>query len=150
MTSARHLRRTLARAIAHDGGAAAVEFALVLPLLLMLVLGAIDWGWYFFLREVVTNASREGARAGAVTITESPADFPLVTDAAENAANDYLTNLGLSGNHAVATTSGANVYEVSVVVTYPVGSITGFTLPGYASLVPTQIQATTQMRIEGY
>lgn len=130
-------------------GAAAVEFALVLPLLLMLVLGAIDWGWYFFVREVVTNAAREGARAGAVASVATP------TATAQDVAANYLTSAGLTSGEApvasmgTATVGGTTVTTVNVVVTYPVGSLTGFTLVGYASLVPAQVQAQAQMRREG-
>ncbi|HEX9290756.1 MAG TPA: TadE family protein [Anaeromyxobacteraceae bacterium] len=127
-----------------ERGAAVVEFALVLPLLLMLVLGAIDWGWYFYLREVVTNAAREGARAGSVSALGSSA-----AAAAETAATTYLTNLGLGAGTATATTpvvSGTNT--VRVVVTYTAGSLSGFTLPGFQSLVPANITATVQMRGE--
>ena len=57
-------------------GAAAVEFALVLNLLLLLLMGMIDFGHAWFLRQVITNASREGARAGVVyphPVNEIPA-----------------------------------------------------------------------------
>jgi Flp pilus assembly protein TadG len=47
-----------------ERGAVAVEFALVLPVLLMLLLGLFDYGWYFYCELSVTNAAREGARAG--------------------------------------------------------------------------------------
>src|SRR6185369_3492982 len=43
-------------------GAELIEFALVLPLLLLLVLGIVDFGFMFQRLEVVTNAAREGAR----------------------------------------------------------------------------------------
>lgn len=144
------MMRRLRRGKARQRGAAAVEFALVLPFLLMMVLGAIDWGWYFFVREVVTNAAREGARAGAVTTAANP------TQAAEDIAGNYLTNFGLTRPATVAvdlsnpTFGGAPVPTMSVTVTYPVGSITGFTsLPQYASLVPANVQAQAQMRREG-
>lgn len=42
-------------------GQSLVEFALVLPLLLMLVLGAMDFGRLFYTKMVITNAAREGA-----------------------------------------------------------------------------------------
>jgi hypothetical protein len=48
-------------------GAVAVEFALVLPILLLLVLGGIDWGYFFFAGQIVANAAREGARAGSLS-----------------------------------------------------------------------------------
>jgi TadE-like protein len=49
-----------------DGGAAAVETAIVLPLLLVLVFGIIDFGRMLNAQIVVTEAAREGARAGAL------------------------------------------------------------------------------------
>jgi Flp pilus assembly protein TadG len=47
-------------------GAAAVEFALVLPLLIVLTFGIIEFGVFLYNQQVITNASREGARAGIV------------------------------------------------------------------------------------
>ncbi len=45
-------------------GAAAVEFAVVLPLLMLLVCGIIEFGALLHNKQVVVNASREAARAG--------------------------------------------------------------------------------------
>ena len=47
-------------------GVSAVEFALVLPVLLLLVFGIIEWSIFLYDKAVITNASREGARAGIV------------------------------------------------------------------------------------
>ena len=47
-------------------GVAAVEFALVLPVLVLLLLGIIEFSVALYDKAVVTNASREGARAGIV------------------------------------------------------------------------------------
>lgn len=49
------LRRT-------DSGAAAVEFGLVLPLLITLLFGILQFGWYFFVANNASSAAREGAR----------------------------------------------------------------------------------------
>jgi Flp pilus assembly protein TadG len=49
-----------------DRGTAAVEFALVMPLFLALVFGVIDFGYMINRDTMVNNASREGARAGAL------------------------------------------------------------------------------------
>jgi Flp pilus assembly protein TadG len=47
-------------------GAALVEFAIVLPLLLILVFGIIDFSFLLYNKASITNASREGARTGIV------------------------------------------------------------------------------------
>lgn len=45
-------------------GVASVEFAVVLPLLMLLICGTIEFGVLFYNKQVVTNASREAVRAG--------------------------------------------------------------------------------------
>ncbi len=47
-------------------GASAVEFALILPLLALIVFGTIEFGLLLYNKQVLTNASREGCRAGIV------------------------------------------------------------------------------------
>jgi Flp pilus assembly protein TadG len=47
-------------------GTSAVELAIILPLLLVLVFGIVEWSLYLFNRHIITNASREGARYGAL------------------------------------------------------------------------------------
>jgi Flp pilus assembly protein TadG len=54
--------RQLLRRFCGDEAAQLVEFALVLPMLLLVVLGIAEFGFIFQRYEVVTNAAREGAR----------------------------------------------------------------------------------------
>ena len=54
--------RRLLRRFCGDQAAQLVEFALVLPMLLLVVLGIAEFGFIFQRYEVVTNAAREGAR----------------------------------------------------------------------------------------
>ncbi|MCB9684225.1 MAG: pilus assembly protein [Alphaproteobacteria bacterium] len=56
-------------------GAEAIEFALTVPLLLILLSGTMDFAWYFSQQRELIDAVREGARAGSVTPwTDGPAD----------------------------------------------------------------------------
>ena len=48
-------------------GAAAVEFAIVLPIFLILIFGIVEFGRAMMAMQVITNAAREGARACAVS-----------------------------------------------------------------------------------
>lgn len=57
--------RPAAQALAGQAGQGLVEFALLLPVLLLILLGAIDLGRAFNAYVTITNASREGARYGA-------------------------------------------------------------------------------------
>jgi len=52
-------------------GAAVVEFAIVLPLLLVILFGIVEFGLLFYNKQVLTNASREGARAGIAHKSEA-------------------------------------------------------------------------------
>ena len=51
---------------AHERGAEAVEFALVVPVFLLLVFGVVDFGYMINHDTMVNNASREGAREGSL------------------------------------------------------------------------------------
>lgn len=58
------MQRALRRGVSarRENGTAAVEFALVLPLLIFLVFGLIQFGWYFFVSNSASGAAREAAR----------------------------------------------------------------------------------------
>lgn len=49
-----------------ERGAAAIEMALVLPVLILVLGGIIDFGRLFYTQIMLTNAAREGARAGII------------------------------------------------------------------------------------
>lgn len=53
-------------ASADDSGASALEFALIAPILLLLVMGIIEFGFVFQAQLALTHAAREGAREASV------------------------------------------------------------------------------------
>jgi Flp pilus assembly protein TadG len=67
------LRTLLRRARRDASGAAMVEFALVLPLLLTLILGIVEFGRLWNVRQVMTDATREGTRVAVVNNRLMPA-----------------------------------------------------------------------------
>jgi len=128
----------------NERGASAVEFALLLPLLMLIVFGIIEFGIGLYRQAVLTNASREGARSGIVQcITNCPSMSAAVTT--------YLTSAGI--NPAQVTQSyacGAGVtipggVPVCVTLTMP---YTFTVLSGLASIAPITLQASTVMRHE--
>jgi len=75
-------------------GVAAVEFALILPLLVVLLFGIIEFGLLLYNKQVITNASREGARAG---IVQAPRlTVPQIRAVVNNYAKAYLITFAAS------------------------------------------------------
>ncbi len=73
------------RLLKKNRGASAVEFAIILPLLVLLAFGIIELGFLLYDQAMITNASREGARIGIVFRN------PAVTDAEiSSVVNNYL------------------------------------------------------------
>lgn len=98
-----------------------IEMALVLPLLLLVVLGIVEFGLLFQQYEVITNAAREGARI-AVLPDYTAAD-------AQTRATAYVTQSIVGGGGAPTVTvsppvsvdlgGGHTMTTVTVTVTYP-------------------------------
>lgn len=82
--------RTTRRA---EQGQDLVEYALVLPLFILLVLSVIEFGYLFLQYNTVTNAAREGARAGIIS-PSTACDLACV-DARARAAAESFAAAGL-------------------------------------------------------
>lgn len=91
-----------------EKGVSAVEFALIAPLLFVLTFGIIEFACLLFDKAVVTNASREGARAAIVYNTNGSTYTPLtvsdVKKVVTDYANGYLIDLGKAGGKNLADT----------------------------------------------
>lgn len=74
-----------------DRGAAAVEFALIMPILLLLVFGIISYGYMLSFRQAISQAAAEGARAAAVAQVSADRD-----DNAVDAVNEALDSYGVT------------------------------------------------------
>jgi len=99
-----------------DRGAAAVEMALVLPILLILIFGMIDFGRMLNYQMRVTNAARDGVRMAAMGL---PGDISARVNAS---GLKHLTIVADDPNPC--TTSPDTDTPTSVTVTYPFTFIT--------------------------
>ena len=118
-----------------DRGAAAVEFALVLPILLLLVCGIIDFGRAYNAQITLTHAAREAARVWALGGT-----------AAETTLRAQSAATGLSGVTAATTTcTFGSQTTVTVTATF------AFATPLIGDLAPglTSLSAVGVMRCGG-
>lgn len=82
-----------------QAGAELVEFALVLPLLILLLAGIANLGTVFALRQKMTNATREGARivvSSPLTNQSCQSATPCSIVAAANAVAQYMARAGVS------------------------------------------------------
>jgi hypothetical protein len=75
-------------------GTSAVEFAIVLPLLVVFLFGIIEFGLVFYNKAMVTNASREAARAGIVYRPAPRVDAIEIMNVGINYCSDWLVTFG--------------------------------------------------------
>ncbi|MBI1824906.1 MAG: pilus assembly protein [Planctomycetes bacterium] len=121
-------------------GAAVVEFAVVLPLLLTILFGIIEYGWVFMCRQTLQTAAREGCRI-AVLQTET-APYSDVSDRVQSVMAPTGLAYSLSMTHATT----ANPIE-SVTVTVPYSKIS--LMGGFFGPHNYDIGGTCSMRKEG-
>jgi Flp pilus assembly protein TadG len=97
MTAARLLCADLVgRRCRDDRGAQLVEFAVTLPLMMVFVVGIFDFSGAFTLKQKLTNATRDAARAAAAEpATDLSQPLPTSVNDAFQAVKNYLRNYAL-------------------------------------------------------
>ena len=129
-------------------GVILVEAVLVMPILLMLTLGAIEYGWLFLNEQQVVNAARQGARIAILPYANAE------TDARTN-INQSLTAAGLSDDSPAVTITKVAIagdpdgrMGEKVVITVPTSHLLIVNAPKLFP-TPTAIHATVTMAREG-
>jgi Flp pilus assembly protein TadG len=87
-----------------DRGAAAVEFALVMPILLLLLFGIIEFARAWNVRQTLTDAAREGARVAVVGNNMIPRQ--VLEDSVRSIVNSAAQRAGLDANYLTVTPTG--------------------------------------------
>lgn len=125
-----------------EDGQSLVEFALIIPIVIFLLLAIIEYGWMLNAKITLTSAAREGARVAAVT-NKNP------QDKARNAVIDSvqgLSGLTISNGGVVYSTEedvGNNIRNVVIEVTATMNPIIGLYITS-----PVTMEATAVMRLE--
>jgi hypothetical protein len=134
----------------HIRGQGLVEFALVLPVFLILLIGMVEFGRVWMTKNILTGAAREAVRLAAVQV-----DFPASDNQARQRATEVLNSAGIGVPPAVVTVNTSDVPEprVEVIINYPFPFIVGGSfgigrLFGGGSTIP--LTTTTSMRRERY
>ena len=127
------------RFLRSEKGQAMVEFALVVPILRVLLCGIVDFGWLYYNQITLNNAAREGARYAVIHYDPS-------TDWKGDAENRMIISMtGVSSAVAVVSDPVGQTITASVTATPQI--LTGFTstILGKQTM---ELQASCTMRLE--
>lgn len=108
---------------ASERGAVAVEFAILAPVLIMILLGIMEFGRAYNAQISLTNAAREGVRVMAISNNQ-----PAARTAARNAAV-ALTPALADTNITFSAAGCATNAQMTVTVTYTLSTLTGIAGP---------------------
>jgi Flp pilus assembly protein TadG len=145
-------RRMFLRWRETDAGQTLVEFSMILPIMLILLFALVDFGRGFYTWLLVTNAAREGARAGAtqqdVAAIENKVYESFCSDYASGDCGLDETKLAIAVDNAQGTRGDAVAVDLSYDFEFvtPMGDI--LALIGGNNLSAPTITAHSSMRLE--
>lgn len=127
--------------IRNKHGQAIVELALALPLIILLVMGTIEFGRFFHSYLLITNASREGARIAITGV-----DNTAITDRV-----DQVTASLNNTKQIIISPTDQNLRVSTIPVTVTVNYDHNIITPIFDSILPNPFTLTssTSMRMEG-
>ncbi|MEX2280127.1 MAG: TadE/TadG family type IV pilus assembly protein [Acidimicrobiia bacterium] len=135
-----------------EDGASLVEFALIAPLLVLLLFGIIEFAWVFAQNLDVRHGAREGARLAAVNHPVGPlSSQPASRDAAQTAAlvAEICGRMDLAADATVSLASAGGVGDpATATVTAPIDTLTGFL--DWALPSGTPLSSSVEIRMEQY
>jgi Flp pilus assembly protein TadG len=116
---------------ADRSGAAAVEFAIILPLLVTIVFGALDFGRFAYTYIAVTNAARAGAGFASFhhyTVTTQPVWVQQTTDTVLTELGDQFDASKVQVLPPTVSVDADGMRRVRVEVRYPFETVTSWPL----------------------
>lgn len=128
----------------NEKGQSLVEFALVMPIFLSLILGMLEFGWIFNGQITLTSAAREGARVAVVYDTAAAASTPVQTAVQSSSGVSSLRNItAVTTFPTIMETGPDGVNNAKVTVTAKIDPLVGLFVHG-----PVNLSATAIMRLE--
>jgi Flp pilus assembly protein TadG len=145
------------RIIENDKGMALVETSIVIMVLFMLVFGIIEMGLFLFDKHILTNASREGARAGIVAGLNrsggTEAEYMVVSRSeASRYCAEHLVTFGVSGNFSATSAlrdndaNGSPSFGDDLIVTLTYDY--SFLFLSTFNIGPVKLNAVSTMKLE--
>jgi Flp pilus assembly protein TadG len=110
--------------LSDERGATAVEFAFIVPLLLVLVLGIVEFGHAFQVQGTLSAAAREGVRLMA--LQNDPAAARAAVRNAASSLNPGVTNAQIAISPASCPELNGGNTSVRLTISYPMPYLTGF------------------------
>ena len=117
-------RKAPKRSRDRERGAAAVEFALVSMLLITLLFGILQYGWYFFSAQAATSGAREAARRLAVGDCQGPGEAQSFARSQSNLSTMTLT-WGSDASPSSQSLSGMDIGDILSVTVQADAAILG-------------------------
>lgn len=112
---------------ASERGAAAVEFALLAPVLVMILLGIMEFGRAYNVQVSLTNAAREGVRVMAIDNNKAAAR--AAAKAAASSLNPALQDSNIVFLASDGTDSCSATKQITVTINYTLSTMTGIAGP---------------------
>lgn len=121
-------------------GAAAVEFAVVAPVFVLMLLGMMEYGRMLMVQQSLTAAAREGARLAVVDETTEAEVKTLV--------KSFLASSGVTDPTVSVTSTGTAVHgqPITVSVSVPFDDVSWLSSPMF--LGDKTLSSTASMRLE--
>lgn len=135
-----------------EAGQSLVEFAMILPIFLLLLFALVDFGRGFYSWMIVTNAAREGARAAAVGLNDAGIDAKIRDSYCDGSDCSLEPGKMFVTKTNTVSQGGTRGQQTTITIAYdfdfvtPIGDLLHLVSGG--SLSEPTIHASSSMRLE--
>jgi Flp pilus assembly protein TadG len=128
-----------------ESGATAVEFALLSPLLILMVAGITGYGGYFWISHSVQQIANDSARAAIAGLNSSER-----ASLAQQTVSDEVLNYGGLDPSRIRVTVADNASSLAVQVSYDASGSPFWAVQGLAPMPSTTVMRQASIRLGGY